>query len=223
MANPALRRSTPRWPRCHHVDQVTDACRASSCIRARRQAPRDRCICPALTEKGDIQVTYRILPKEFRMGMEGIRNARGRIALIHVGRLGYTVQFLRLAPSIGLRSKGGEIMKRLIVIAAALLTLSVVYVATAAISSASVCQPDGTGCTMAGTYPGPNALINSDYGGFRLRMDRISCAAVLVRRAALLDRLGHLHQHRLVYPDLDLPTTRDRSLGRSGTHVRRQR
>jgi serine/threonine-protein kinase len=34
--------------------------------------------------------------------------------------------------------------------------------------AASVCEPDGAGCTKAGTYPGPNALINSDYGGFKL-------------------------------------------------------
>jgi tRNA A-37 threonylcarbamoyl transferase component Bud32 len=33
---------------------------------------------------------------------------------------------------------------------------------------ASVCQPDGTGCTKAGTYLGPHALINGDYGGFKL-------------------------------------------------------
>ncbi len=59
-------------------------------------------------------------------------------------------------------------MKRLVVIAAAFLTFGVVCVATAAVSSASVCQSDGTGCTMAGSYPGPNALINSDYGGFRV-------------------------------------------------------
>lgn len=59
-------------------------------------------------------------------------------------------------------------MKRLIVIAAALLTLGVMSIVTADVSSASVCQSDGTGCTMAGTYPGPNALINSDYGGFRV-------------------------------------------------------
>ncbi|HEY6311497.1 MAG TPA: hypothetical protein VIY52_11940 [Streptosporangiaceae bacterium] len=31
-----------------------------------------------------------------------------------------------------------------------------------------MCQPDGTGCTKAGTYPDPNALINSDLGGFKL-------------------------------------------------------
>lgn len=29
-----------------------------------------------------------------------------------------------------------------------------------------MCQPDGTGCTKAGTYSGPSALINSDYTGF---------------------------------------------------------
>jgi hypothetical protein len=59
-------------------------------------------------------------------------------------------------------------MKRIIVLASALLALSGVSVMTATASSASVCQPDGTGCTKAGTYHGPNALINSNYGGFRL-------------------------------------------------------
>jgi eukaryotic-like serine/threonine-protein kinase len=39
---------------------------------------------------------------------------------------------------------------------------------TASGPPASVCQPDGTGCTKAGTYPDPNALISSDYGGFEL-------------------------------------------------------
>ncbi|MGH3152241.1 MAG: protein kinase domain-containing protein [Streptosporangiaceae bacterium] len=34
--------------------------------------------------------------------------------------------------------------------------------------AASVCEPDGTGCTKGGTYPDPNALISSDYGGFKL-------------------------------------------------------
>ncbi len=29
----------------------------------------------------------------------------------------------------------------------------------------SVCEPSGAGCTRAGSYPGPNALINGDYGG----------------------------------------------------------
>ena len=33
---------------------------------------------------------------------------------------------------------------------------------------ASVCQPDGTGCTKAGTYAGPDALISSDYSGFKV-------------------------------------------------------
>ncbi len=65
----------------------------------------------------------------------------------------------------GTRPKGGGIMKRLIVIAAALLTLSAVSAVTATASSASVCEPDGTGCTQAGTYPGPNAVINTDYNG----------------------------------------------------------
>lgn len=59
-------------------------------------------------------------------------------------------------------------MKRIIVIAATLLTLASMSAATAAASSASVCEPNGIGCTPAGTYPGPNALVNSNYGGFRL-------------------------------------------------------
>jgi Peptidase A4 family len=43
--------------------------------------------------------------------------------------------------------------------------------AAAAASSAalaSVCQPNGTGCTQAGTYSGPDALINSNFSGFRI-------------------------------------------------------
>jgi hypothetical protein len=31
-----------------------------------------------------------------------------------------------------------------------------------------VCEPDGTGCTKAGTYAGPDAVISSDYGGFKV-------------------------------------------------------
>jgi hypothetical protein len=56
-------------------------------------------------------------------------------------------------------------MKRIIVFAAALLTLTGVCVATATAGSASVCQPNGSGCTAAGTYAGPNAVINGDYDG----------------------------------------------------------
>ena len=59
-------------------------------------------------------------------------------------------------------------MKRLIIIAATLLTLAGVSVMTATASSASVCEPNGTGCTQAGTYPGPNALISNDYTGFKV-------------------------------------------------------
>ena len=55
-------------------------------------------------------------------------------------------------------------MKRLIVIVAALLTLSTVSAVTAIASSASVCQPNGSGCTKAGTYP-EDVVINSDLGG----------------------------------------------------------
>jgi Protein kinase domain len=33
---------------------------------------------------------------------------------------------------------------------------------------ATVCEPDGTGCTKGGTYSGPNALISGNYGGFKV-------------------------------------------------------
>jgi hypothetical protein len=59
-------------------------------------------------------------------------------------------------------------MKRLIIIVAALLTLTGASIATATASRASVCQPNGTGCTKAGTYPGPNAVISNDYTGFKV-------------------------------------------------------
>ena len=52
--------------------------------------------------------------------------------------------------------------------AAALLTLFGVSVVTAIASSASVCQSGGTGCTPAGVYPGPDIVINSHYGGFKV-------------------------------------------------------
>jgi Peptidase A4 family len=55
-------------------------------------------------------------------------------------------------------------MKRLIVIVAALLTLSMVSGVTAIANSASVCQPNGSGCTKAGTYP-EDVVINSNLGG----------------------------------------------------------
>jgi hypothetical protein len=59
-------------------------------------------------------------------------------------------------------------VKRTIAMAAALLTLAGVSAATATGSSASVCQPNGTGCTQAGDYPGLNALISDDYTGFKV-------------------------------------------------------
>jgi eukaryotic-like serine/threonine-protein kinase len=33
---------------------------------------------------------------------------------------------------------------------------------------ATVCEPDGTGCTAGGRYPDPDALISSDYDGFQV-------------------------------------------------------
>jgi hypothetical protein len=59
-------------------------------------------------------------------------------------------------------------MKKIIVIAAALFTLAGVSAATATASSASVCEPNGAGCTQPGDYPGLNALISSDYSGFQV-------------------------------------------------------
>jgi hypothetical protein len=35
-------------------------------------------------------------------------------------------------------------------------------------SQASVCEPDGTGCTKAGTYDGPDVVINSDFLGTKV-------------------------------------------------------
>lgn len=59
-------------------------------------------------------------------------------------------------------------MRRVIVSAAALLISIGASLATATASQASVCQPNGTGCTKAGTYPGPNALISNNYTGFKV-------------------------------------------------------
>src|ERR1035438_10181973 len=67
-----------------------------------------------------------------------------------------------------LPGKGGGAMKRIIVIVAALLTLAGVSAVYAPASLASVCQPNGIGCTKAGTYSGPNAVIDSNYTGFRV-------------------------------------------------------
>lgn len=38
----------------------------------------------------------------------------------------------------------------------------------AGVLPASVCQPNGAGCTRAGTYRDLNVLINANYGGFRV-------------------------------------------------------
>jgi hypothetical protein len=62
-------------------------------------------------------------------------------------------------------------MKEIIAAAAAALTLTGITAAPALASSArpaSVCQPDGTGCTKAGTYNGPDAVINSDFFGVKV-------------------------------------------------------
>jgi hypothetical protein len=61
-------------------------------------------------------------------------------------------------------------MRRVIFAVIAALTLIGLFAAApAAIARpASVCQPNGTGCAKAGTYPGLNALISSDYTGFKV-------------------------------------------------------
>jgi hypothetical protein len=59
-------------------------------------------------------------------------------------------------------------VKRLAVLIAALLAVMGISMVTTSVSQASVCQPDGAGCTAAGTYSGPDALINSDYSGFKV-------------------------------------------------------
>jgi hypothetical protein len=59
-------------------------------------------------------------------------------------------------------------VKRIIVLMAAVLVLAVVSAAYAPGSSASVCQPNGSGCSKAGIYSGPEAVISQDYGGFRV-------------------------------------------------------
>src|ERR1017187_1871015 len=57
-------------------------------------------------------------------------------------------------------------MKRIFIVAAMLFTLVGMSVVSASVASASVCQSNGTSCTAAGTYSGPNAVINGNYGGF---------------------------------------------------------
>jgi hypothetical protein len=59
-------------------------------------------------------------------------------------------------------------MRRLIVLIAALLAAAGIGMVAVPVSQASVCEGDGAGCTAAGTYSGPDALINSDYTGFRV-------------------------------------------------------
>lgn len=59
-------------------------------------------------------------------------------------------------------------MKRIIAVAATLLTAAGALAATAEAGSASTCEPNGAGCTAAGTYAGPNAVINADYSGFKV-------------------------------------------------------
>jgi hypothetical protein len=60
-------------------------------------------------------------------------------------------------------------MRRISTIVATLLVLvGVTVVMTAGASWASVCQPNGTGCTASGGYSGPNAVINSNSSGFKV-------------------------------------------------------
>jgi hypothetical protein len=59
-------------------------------------------------------------------------------------------------------------MRKIAIAAAALLISAGTSVAFASASSASVCRPNGSGCTKAGTYPGPNAVINRDFLGVKV-------------------------------------------------------
>jgi hypothetical protein len=59
-------------------------------------------------------------------------------------------------------------LKRTLSIAAALITLGGIFAILAPTASASYCQGDGSGCTAAGVYFGPNALVNGNYNGFRV-------------------------------------------------------
>jgi len=66
-------------------------------------------------------------------------------------------------------------MRRVLIAAAAAITLAGLIAAAAPATAGqraarpdSVCQGNGAGCTKAGTYPSVNALINSDYNGFRV-------------------------------------------------------
>ncbi len=59
-------------------------------------------------------------------------------------------------------------MRKIAIVAAVLLISAGTSVAFASASSASVCRPNGTGCTKAGTYRGPNAVINRDFLGVKV-------------------------------------------------------
>jgi hypothetical protein len=63
----------------------------------------------------------------------------------------------------------GGIMKKILTVLAAAITLAgpVALSMPATAALASVCQENGTGCTKAATYT-ENALINSDYSGFKV-------------------------------------------------------
>jgi CHAP domain len=58
-------------------------------------------------------------------------------------------------------------MKRILSALAAAIALAAVGLTIPPTALASVCQGNGTGCTMAGTYA-ENAVINSNYGGFEV-------------------------------------------------------
>lgn len=55
-------------------------------------------------------------------------------------------------------------MNRMVVIVAALVMLASGSMVSAAAGSGA-CKSNGAGCSKAGTYSGPNALINSNYSG----------------------------------------------------------
>jgi Peptidase A4 family len=58
--------------------------------------------------------------------------------------------------------------RRVAVLGAALIGIAGMSLAITPASQASACQPNGVGCTQSGTYQGPNAVISSNYSGFRV-------------------------------------------------------
>src|SRR5512146_295189 len=114
-------------------------------------------------------------------------------------------------------------MRRLIVTVAVLLVFAGVSAAAGIPSSGSVWQPDGTGCTKAGAYSGPNAVISKNYTGFKVVwaesvVQRYSSGVPLYWAAYM--RYTNITSHALT---LRCPRQLEERFVRLGAHVRRQR